>query len=537
MRIKTRLLILTLTSFLGAVVLASVAMFALNSGLQQEKHKQIIGLLVKSQGVLEYYQKLQQTGQLSQAAAQMQARQTLQAMSKGESYYFVRDVDNRMLVHGDSKRVGKVDDGGRSSQGNLSVAEAYRQGLQSSTYAFVESMTAHPGQTQKVKKINAVYRFAPWDWIVGNGVFIDDIQATFWEDATLLLAVAVAVLILVSVLSRTMSRQVFNALGGEPDYASGMMQRIAEGDLSQKITFTGPAHCLLATMQQMQSGLRGLIEKINHSAETMKQSSHALAQQMQQLDSVSRTASDSTSSAAASIEQLSVSIDQVRDEARYNEQSSQAMGDAANAGEQDANLAADGIESISSQMSEASRMVESLAERTRNISGIARTIRDIADQTNLLALNAAIEAARAGEMGRGFAVVADEVRKLAERTASATNEITSIIGSVVTETKGTSEKMEAIGPSVSMGVGQVRQAASAFSAINQHIRQNVERSRTVAYTLHEQSQAGMTIAKSVEKVAILAEETQLSVEQAEGVAHAIDLASAELQQSVRRFRL
>ena len=91
------------------------------------------------------------------------------------------------------------------------------------------------------------------------------------------------------------------------------------------------------------------------------------------------------------------------------------------------------LQKMSEKTVETAASVDHLNERTGQISGIVKLIKEIADQTNLLALNAAIEAARAGEQGRGFAVVADEVRKLAERTTTATSEISQLVGSIQKE--------------------------------------------------------------------------------------------------------
>ena len=294
---------------------------------------------------------------------------------------------------------------------------------------------------------------------------------------------------------------------------------------------------LIDAMGSMQISLRAIIKQISQSAGQLAHTAHSMTEQMERLEQASSAANESTSSAAAAIEQLSVSIDHVSANARETEVDSRDVAELAQRGRTTAHDVSASILSISGEISTASTQVVSLAERTRNISGIADTIRDIADQTNLLALNAAIEAARAGEAGRGFAVVADEVRKLAERTALATNEISTIIQAVVKETATVSEVMDHVNPMVEAGVTQVNQLTASLGDIDDRMERALERFRNVAEAVTEQSQAGTNLAGDVERVVGVVEETQSTVQFTREAARQLESLALGLQKEVARFSI
>jgi len=274
---------------------------------------------------------------------------------------------------------------------------------------------------------------------------------------------------------------------------------------------------------------------------------HGAAQEVSQLAAVvndaaehvvlgSSNQSDATSSSAASVEQLTVSINLVAGNADQVLQESKNAERAASEGANMAQLVSGNIREIADSLDAATGIMTSLNRRSADIGGIVGVIKDIADQTNLLALNAAIEAARAGETGRGFAVVADEVRKLAERTAQATSEITAMIGNVQQDTRAADEGLVVARERVEEGVASTLNIVEVLERLSRVANDMVRRTSEINEALHEQACASTDIAQNVEKVTQQADENSEASRSAKHSAGSLTTVAEQLGLLVSQFR-
>ena len=351
------------------------------------------------------------------------------------------------------------------------------------------------------------------------------------------MGLGLVVLAVVIGLAVTMARSIYQRLGGEPDYAAEVALAIASGDLSQKLEGQFNSNSLLGAMARMQTSLRQMIESIQNGANLLQQATTGLTGQMEHINNASRQSADATTSTAAAIEELAVSIDHISSSARETEHNSAHSSTLADNGEKLVIRASETIQGVSLQISEASSLVGGLQDRSRDIGTIAGVIKDIAEQTNLLALNAAIEAARAGEQGRGFAVVADEVRKLAERTSQATTQITTMIGAIQSDTTSAVGSMQSVTPQVAVGVEMAGSAASALREISTGVSETLMKIRAVANATAEQTQASTSVAQNVERISQMVEESAEAVRAANVNVRSLENLAAELRDSVTRFRI
>ncbi len=402
----------------------------------------------------------------------------------------------------------------------------------------VAYMWPKPGSDLPQPKVSYVKHVPEWDWIIGSGVYVDDVDTAFWQNAWQFAAYLAGIIAVLGLLAAGLVRSVNRDLGGEPGYAANVMRQIADGDLTVKVAVTrGGDGSLLGVLGGMVSRLREMIQAIDVDSGRLAVSAAQLSRLSDTVADAAQKQSGATSSIAASVEELTVSSTEISEHSRESLRGSQATARVATEGEARAVKAMDDMITMANAVKEAAAKIDSLAQRANDIAGIAGVINDIAAQTNLLALNAAIEAARAGEQGRGFAVVADEVRGLAERTTKATVSIEGMTGEIQAETRSAVEVMSSVARQTQACVALVESASSSLVEIREGTDQALSRMEQMMNSTAEQSSAATSIAQEVERIARGVDETSTSMRETAKAVGELESLAARLSSAVARFRV
>ncbi|MBL8398816.1 MAG: methyl-accepting chemotaxis protein, partial [Candidatus Accumulibacter sp.] len=536
-RVALRIQLLVCLSLLGLLLVSAAALYQLRDTMIEDRKEKVKNLVEYAITQLRFYEEEARSGRMTVEQAQEMAKKAFRtARYNGSDYFWINDFHPRSVVHPIKPEIeGKDMSENKDAAGKL-LYLAFVEVVKAQGAGFVDYQWVKKAGETDMPKIAYVQGFQPWGWIVGTGIFIDDVDREFMHEVWRLAGIAGGLLVFSVLLGWLIGVGILRQLGGEPDTAVALMRQVAEGNLAVVIRQPRPGS-LMEAIDLMVHSVRELVQKIENSAEQVVSSSEQINQTSQGIAKSANQESETTSSMAAALEELTVASQLIADNAGGTEQTAMRTMNLAAEGSERVTQATAAVQKLSATVVIVAQQINSLDKRIQAISTVADTIKDIAGQTNLLALNAAIEAARAGEQGRGFAVVADEVRKLAERTALATTGIGEMVGMIQQETACAVRAMNDALPEVERGVQITIEATDSLQSIKNESQQSLQSVIEIANATKEQSLSATFLTQRVEEVVHVVDQTTSAIRQAADTAKQLEDVAHDLRTQISRFQL
>jgi len=320
---------------------------------------------------------------------------------------------------------------------------------------------------------------------------------------------------------------------------NGALDQVAAGDLTVQVNLTQQDELgqMADSLNRTVSQLRQIVGGVKQAADSVADASTRLSAEADTVMGRAQKQTDGVMEISAAMEQSSVSVNEVAQNAEGVEQAALNTKTVAQSGNANMVKSIEATRRIEEAVSSSSTTISGLSDAINRVGEITQVIKEIAEQTNLLALNAAIEAARAGEQGRGFAVVADEVRKLAERTAASTADITNMVDTIKNSSAAAVSAINRIEQEVHEGANFNRLTGESLNQIVESAVKVSDSAHQIATAVKEQSLASEEIARNMERITSITEENSFSIQEVDAAAKQLSATANELQHLVGQFKV
>ena len=529
--------------------------------------------------LLEKVYQQQQAGLLSEPEAKKIAADLVRDLryDDGKGYFWIDTADgvNVVLLGRDvegKSRIDLVDPNGVHF-----IQEMLKNGRQPGG-GYTDLSFAKPGETTPLPKRNYTTTFAPYQWVLGTGVWIDQIDALIAAqkeaiDADFYSSLRMTVLVSVLIEALCIALAIFfsNKLATPIAHVTNRLATLAQGDfrhnaaLETKISSTDEIGRMSQALDTLQHNVRQMMKQAIEAAEKITTAVAQLNESADQSATVSSQVASSMSKVADSCNEQFAEMDRTKAQIGTLEQHMSAFAGnlsqtvdavdgtnrAAAQGATRVNEAVLQMQRIAESVSRSAEVITVLGEESDKIGTIVDAIAAIAEQTNLLALNAAIEAARAGENGRGFAVVAEEVRKLAEQSSTSADEITALITSIqekaqnavevmqegASQAQGGTEAVDAAGRTFKEIASMVEHVASESSAMGSRVHELEQSTHSIRDSAESMNKMSRSVAAESQTVSAATQEQTAAVQQIAAASRSLNEMSQAMHAAISKFKV